>query len=308
MPGLSFYGSNPAGGNGNGSGAGNGVQYSTAQSPTGRGNFGYLTNDQVGTDQWGTGDSFQGAGRQAVLGALQGSMSNSNPLDSAGMDESRQYLRNTLADLPGMEANNISSFDTQAQRGLSNLLSQHAAGAAGGGTLGSRQYAGATGDITSRAGSDYMNGLIQARANALQQGLGITQGLEGIQSGDLAQRQFQLQQGEALAGGYEGLMGMDMSRQGQLNQLQASQDAGKQQMINTLIQGGATAGGAAIAGPPGAMAGSQLGGAATAGNQPPQPINTGSFYDGGNGGYSVGSGAGMYQPGSWNNGNYSGGF
>lgn len=265
MAGTSFY--NPYANTSKGAGGAGASAPSSVQTPTGRTGFGYLTNDQTGTGQWGTGESFEGAGRQAVLGALQGSTSNENPLDAGANDQMRSYLTNYLADLPGQGSDHISSFDTQAQRGLSNLLSQHAASAAGTGTMGSRQYGGAAGDITSRAGSDYMNGLIQARANSLNQALGVQSGLNGVEGQNLRERQFQLDQGKTLAGGYMGLMSLDSGRQAQLEQerFQADQENKKMmaQLAGDAVQGGAmvATGGASAAIP----AASGASGAASAG-------------------------------------------
>jgi hypothetical protein len=249
-----------------------GVQYSGAVNPAtngaynaGRQGFGYLDNGQVGTEQWGRGESFQGAGRQAVIGALQGGITDSNPLDTAGTDEARQYLRDQLGGLGDLQSGQNSALDTTMQRGLRNMLSQQRAGAAGTGSLGSRQFGGQSGDITAKMGSDYMNGLIQNRADSINRGLSISQGLQGIQQGDLGQRAFQLQEQQALANGYMGLMGMDAGREAQLEGERFSSQQQDKQMLNNdimgIVQGGAMLAGGA---PPGAAGAKGASGASVA--------------------------------------------
>lgn len=165
---------------------------------------------------WGTGQSYIGKSRTAALGTLQNAQSTANPEDYAAMDEMRNYYRTALADLPGNTAAGISSFDTQAQRGLSNMMSQYKNANAGRGTLGSRQYAGGAGDIASRANQDYLTGLIKARSDALDQGGKIQSGLTGIQNQDLSERGFQQAQAQSIADQITQFMNMDMGREAQL--------------------------------------------------------------------------------------------
>lgn len=183
-------------------------------SSVGNQSLGYLDDQQVGTGQWGTGQSFQGAGRQGILQAMQGAQSKANPADYANMDALRSYYSQQLSDLPGNTQNNISSFDTQSQRGLSNLMSQYKNSQAGTGNLGSRQYAGAQGDIYSRSASDYATGLINARNQAIGQARQIQGGMSGVQNQDLQERQFQMQQANALSDQIYKLMGLDQGYQG----------------------------------------------------------------------------------------------
>lgn len=174
---------------------------------------GYLDTQQVGTGQWGTGQSFQGAGRQGILEAMQGAMSKANPADYANMDSLRSYYASQLADLPGQTGKNVSSFDTSSQRGLSNLLGQYRNSQAGTGNMGSRQYAGAQGDIYSKAATDYNTGLINARNQALNQAGTIQKGMSGVQNQDLQERQFQVSQAQSLSDQIYKLMGLDQGYQ-----------------------------------------------------------------------------------------------
>lgn len=171
--------------------------------------LGNIDFQQAGTGQWGTGESFQGAGRTGILEEMTKGMSTANPEDYQGMDELRNYYRNYLNDLPGQTADKVSSFDTQAQHGLSNLLAQHKTANAGTGRIGSRQYAGAEGDITSRAGSDYMNGLINARADAINQANKVQSGLSGVQDQNMKERQFQADSSQRMSDMIYKLMSLD---------------------------------------------------------------------------------------------------
>lgn len=195
-----------------------------AANPNKSSKFGYLDRDMIGGAQWGTGASFQGAGRQAVLDAIKGGMTTANPEDYAGMDELRNYYRGALADLPGQSANQISSFNTQAQRGLANNLSLLRNANAGRGTLGTRQYAGAQGDIASRANQDFLNSLIAARADAITQAGKIGGGLGDIQNRNLDERQFQFGMNKSLADQILQLMNLDMGRDARLAQMDFAGD------------------------------------------------------------------------------------
>lgn len=171
--------------------------------------LGYLDTEQLGQGQWGTGESFQGAGRVGALNALYDTQSQANPGDLQNLDALRSYYASALNDLPGNTANQISTFDTQAQRGLKNLLSQYANSQAGTGRMGSRQYAGAQGDIASRAASDYYTGLINARSNAIDQANKIQSGMTGVEDTNLAERKFQADQGQRVSDLIYKLMAMD---------------------------------------------------------------------------------------------------
>lgn len=182
------------------------------------GDFGYLSHmNQIGGTQWGTGASFQGAARVAGLNALKSAMSNANPEDYAGMDEMRNYYRGELANLPSQQNAGRSALDSQMQYGLKNMLSQYKGANAGRGTLGSRQYAGAQGDIVSRANQDYISGLIKARSDALDQAGKINTGLGDLQGRNLDERQFQMSQGQSLADLIAKYLAMDMGRESQVD-------------------------------------------------------------------------------------------
>lgn len=194
-----------------------------------------VTYDMLGTGQWGTGESFQGAARQAALSNIRDARSTANPEDYAAMDEMRNYYRTALADLPGNTEAGISSFDTQSQFGLKNLLSQQKNAAAGRGTMGSRQYAGAQGDLMSRANQDYMRGLIEARMNAIDQANKLNAGLGMVRTGDLAEREYQLKQGGMLSDAITKQQMLDLQRQGSLGELNFKKDQEDKGMVGNLI-------------------------------------------------------------------------
>lgn len=208
--------------------------------------LGNIDFQQAGTGQWGTGESFQGAGRTAILEAMTKGMSSANPEDYQGMDELRNYYRNQLADLPGQTADKISSFDTQSQRGLKNLNTQFTNSQAGTGRIGSRQYAGEQGNIYSKAITDYMNGLSSARSNAIGQANQIGSGLTGVQDQNMKERQFQADSSQRLSDMIYRLMDMDRGT------VDKNAERAKEDRKNTmdLIKTGAQVGGAAIAGKP----------------------------------------------------------
>lgn len=210
--------------------------------------LGNIDFQQAGTGQWGTGASFQGAGRTGILEAATKGMSGANPEDYAGMDELRSYYRNQLGDLPGQTANKISSFDTQSQRGMKNLMNQYTNSQAGTGRIGSRQYSGAQGDIYSKGITDYMGGLSNARTNALTQAGQISSGLKGVQDQNMNERQFQMAQSQSLQDAIYRLMALDK------NSPDVNAERAKEDRQNTLdlIKSGASVAGMAASGSGGA--------------------------------------------------------
>lgn len=196
---------------------------------------------------WSTGQTFQANAKISALEALRNAQTRANPEDYAAMDEMRGYYRDILADLPSANAQRTSTFDTNAQYGLKNLLSQHKGANAGRGTIGSRQYAGAQGDIVSRANSDYIEGLLKARNDAVAQAGQIQSGLAGIQNQDLAERTFQGDQAAQYANLISNFMAQDQGREGQLLQLQGQKDAANKAMWGSII-GGLAAGAGSYAG------------------------------------------------------------
>lgn len=174
-----------------------------------------------------TGMDFIAQSRKQGLGALIGAQSTANADDYAGMDEIRNYYRNELADLNGQTAKGMSSVDSQAQYGLKNLLRQHASANAGRGTLGSRQYAGAQGDIVSRSNQDYIDGLIRTKAAGLDQAGKISSGLGDVQARDLSERQFQQTQAESIANLIAKYMEMDYGREARVD-LESQSDFDKE--------------------------------------------------------------------------------
>lgn len=287
--------------------ASTGPIYQAGTNPNlGQRKVGYLDTEMLGSDQWGTGASLQGALRPAMIDALKGSFSNANPEDYAAMDELRNLYRTQVSDVPTLENMGRSTLDTSMQRGLSNLLTQHRNAAAGSGRLGSRQFAGQAGDITSRLASEYNQGLLGLRNAAIGQGAQLGQSLGSLQSRDLAERVFQNQQAQSLSGLLERMSERDQNRESGLHQEQLAKDAADKAMWGQIISAGMTAGGMALGGPGGAMAGNAAGNAIMGGGGSPQVANTGQMYGGGNGGYSVGSSYGMYDPNKWNSGYYGG--
>lgn len=220
------------------------------------GRVGYLTTSQLSDPQWGFGTSFQAAAKQGSVEALQNAMSSANADDYAGMDETRDYLRNYLQNIPTMERRGMSNFDTQSQRGLSNLLAQHRAANAGTGNIGSRQYAGDQGNITSRAVYDYMQGLQAVQRQSLNDALAVEKGLGSLQNRDLQERSFQQQQAQALSDLLMKQMGYDMSREESL----FAQRGPESNWVGDIMPAVGMAGGAIIGGPAGAAMGGSIGG------------------------------------------------
>lgn len=219
---------------------------------------GQLTTDQLLDPQWGFGVSFQAAAKKAQVEAMKNGMSSANPEDYAGMDELRDYYRGQLADLPGQTNNQISSFDTQSQRGLANLLNQYKTQNPN--AMGTRQFSGAQGDITSRATNDYMTGLMNAKTAGIGQANQIQNGLTGVQNQNFNERQFQFNQGKGLSDLYSSMVNQDQGREGML----AGQGGGGDWMDAVLPAVGMAAGalipGGGMIAP---MIGGALGGAAS---------------------------------------------
>lgn len=199
---------------------------------------GYLDTEMLGSDQWGTGASFQGAVRPAMIDALKATFSNANPEDYAAMDELRDLYRSQVADVPTLENMGRSNLDTQMQRGLSNLLRQHRSSAAGSGRLGSRQFAGQAGDITSRVASEYNRGLLDLRNAGIAQGAQLGGSLGALQSRDLAERVFQNQQGQSLSSLLERMSAADRGRDMGLAQMAQQEDLANKAMWAQIISSG----------------------------------------------------------------------
>lgn len=189
----------------------------TGEGPGWNGNrLGNITMDMLGSEQWGRGESFQGGARMGVMDALNSAKSTANADDVANMDALRSYYASALKDLPGQTADHISTYDTQAQRGLKNMLSQYTNAQAGTGRIGSRQFSGAQGDITSKANSDYMTALLNARSAAIGQAGQIQSGMHDTYNQDLQERQFQQDQAQRLSDQIIKLMNLDQGREAQL--------------------------------------------------------------------------------------------
>jgi hypothetical protein len=226
-----------------------------AGNPNAARKVGNLTTEQLLDPSLGFGVTFQASANQGRVEALKNAMSQANPEDYQGMDELRDYYRGKLGDLPTTENNRVTSFDTQSQRGLSNILAQNKAAQAGTGSLGTRQFAGAQGDIVSRLTNDYMQGLANEKARSLQDAQAIQGGLSGVQNQDLQERQFQYNQGKGLSDLYTTMINQDQNREGQVAK---PEDSG---WISDVLPAVGTIAGAAIGGPAGAMIGGSIGGA-----------------------------------------------
>lgn len=174
-----------------------------------------LTNNSPG---FASAQDFQYASRQAATNALMGAQSVANQGDVGLMDKMRGIYSQQADDLPGNTAAGNAGFDSRAQYGLKNLLSQYRGANAGRGTLGSRQYAGAQGDIVSRSNNDYINGMIQAKSAAIGQANQIQQGAAGVQNQDLNERTFQQKQAQSVGDLITKYMQMDNGREQQLNE------------------------------------------------------------------------------------------
>jgi hypothetical protein len=226
------------------------------------GKVGNLTTEQLADPMHGFGTTFQAAAKQGSVDALQKAMSGANPEDYAAMDQTRDYLSNYLSDLPTAERGRASTFDSQAQRGLSSLLSQYKAANAGTGRIGGRQYAGAQGDIMSRSNQDYLTGMQNVRQQSLADALNVGQGFSNIQGQDLKERGFQQQQAQGLSDLLMRQMGYDLSREGSMPQAEENN-----WMADVMPVVGAGVGAFTPIGPVGGMAvGSAMGGAMKGGS------------------------------------------
>lgn len=204
--------------------------------------FGRINVQGLEDPAWGTGITFATNAKMEAINAAKRGMSTANPEDYQGMDELRNYYRNYLSDLPGQTADKISSFDTQSQRGLSNLLSQYKNSNAGTGRIGSRQYGGAQGDIMSRAASDYTTGLINARSAAIDQANKVGAGLSGVQNQDMQERQFQADQSNRFSDMLTRMMAIEQG----LPDVGADRAAKDKENTRQMITSGATLAGLAL--------------------------------------------------------------
>lgn len=210
---------------------------------SGNGMFGNgVTYDMLGTGQWGTGESLQGSGRVSALKAIRDARTTANPEDYAAMEEVRGYYRNQLGDLPSMEG---SSFGGQAGRGIANVRGAMAAPGRG---MGAGGYAGVQGNVNTKAISDYVNGMIQARAQEGQQANMINRGLGNLQAQDLKERSMQLYQAQSYADLINRLVAADQNRQDELAGRAAQEYADRMNLIAGIVTPLAEYGGGYMAG------------------------------------------------------------
>ncbi len=161
--------------------------------------FGSIQNNQLGTPQWGTGASFQGAAQQAAIGATEAGMSTQNPADAQSMAALRQYYQSQLAGMPQQQADNQSMFDTNQQQSLSAALQNNKNASAGTGLIGSRQFNQNQAATTNNAAQSYMSGLSNLTNNNLQEAGTLSAGLQGLDAADLQEQGFDLSQGQNLS-------------------------------------------------------------------------------------------------------------
>lgn len=200
-----------------------------------------LTVNGIGDPGWGTGVTFAANSKIAALNALKNSMSSANPEDYAGMDEMRNYYRDSLAGLPQLTADKISSLGTQTQRDLSSGLNTAKNASAGTGRLGSRQYSAQQSNLASAANNDYLNKLIAARGDEITRAGQVGTGLESIQNRDLTERGFQYDQGQSLSDQILKLMGIDQNREQTLQSTEDAKDAAKSGAIASAFSNGGKA-------------------------------------------------------------------
>ena len=214
-----------------------GRNFQAGTSPVGDGMFSNgVTFDMLGTGQWGTGESFMGAGNVAGSKAIRDAQSSANPEDYADLDALRSYYRFQLGNEPQMTADSISLADTRAQLAAKSAAENMRNSAAGRGTLGSRQYSARQADLGSQLGNDYINSLINARAQGLQRGQNAQAGLQNVQDRDTAERAFQMQQAQALSDQIMSMLSADARRQSTVQGLQAAEDSANTNMWATFFR------------------------------------------------------------------------
>lgn len=189
--------------------------------------FGNIQNSLLGSPQWGTGASFQGAAQQAAIGATEAGMSTQNPQDAQSMNALRQYYQSQLQQMPQQQADNQSMFDTNQQQSLSAALQQNKNAAAGTGLIGSRQFNQQQAATTNNAAQNYMSGLSNLNNNSLQEAGTISAGLQGLDASSLQEQGFDLSQGQnltnAIAAQQSQVLGLSAmnAQQNQYNQSRA---------------------------------------------------------------------------------------
>jgi hypothetical protein len=209
--------------------------------------------------------------RNLGVDALQQGFTGPNEQDIVANDALRDYWTGALGNLGNVSQNRQSQFDTQAQRGLSNLLSQHKSSQAGTGLIGSRQASNQAGDITQRLAGEYARGVTANNQAELGSASQIQSGLGGVRNVDLQERDIQRKNAQSLSDYYTNIGRAELGWQ-QHTDSQPEKTSWLQDIAPLL----GTVGGALLGGPAGAMIGGQLGGAVAGGGGKAQGAQSGS--------------------------------
>lgn len=216
------------------------------------------------TNTLGTNSGYEVYARNRAQGldVLQGGFQGPNEQDILANDALRDYWTGALGNLGNVSQNRQSQFDTQAQRGLANLLSQHKASQAGTGLIGSRQASNQAGDITQRLASEYARGVTANNQAELGSAAQIQSGLGGVRNVDLQERDIKFRQAKALQDYFSDIGRQELQREAMLES--RPEETSWLQDIAPLV---GTVGGALLGGPAGAMIGGSLGGAVAGGGR-----------------------------------------
>lgn len=217
---------------------------------------GNLTTSQLLDPALGFGPTFQASARQGGIEALKNAVSTARPEDVEAQGAMRDYYREGLDQLGTMGDRRGTAFDTQMQRGLSNMLGQYKRSRAGSGAISSPQYDRGTGDIVSRLSEEYTKGVNDLSGQQLREAQAIGQGLQGVAGQDMQERQFQQQQAQGIANWLSGQMNTDSQRE----QFLAGQQGQDDNWLGSLLPAIGTIGGAIAGGPMGAAIGGAAGG------------------------------------------------
>lgn len=192
--------------------------YAPIAPPAGGGTpFGNISNQQLGSPQWGTGASFIGAGESAAIPAIEEGMSTQNPADAQSMNMLRDYYNKQLYNVPGNGDIQNSAYGKSAQGGLNNLLSLNQRAAGGNPGAGDSAYGGIQGTVGAKLGQTYSQGLQGAKQAGVQQASSIAGGLGNVNNSNMNQRQFDMTQGNALT---QAILQQQQVASGQAAQLQ----------------------------------------------------------------------------------------
>jgi len=230
------------------------------------------------TNTLGTNSGYEVYARNRAQGLdiLQGGVQGPNEEDILANDAMRDYWTGAIGNLGNVSQNRQSQFDTQAQRGLANLLSQHKSSQAGTGLIGSRQASNQSGDITQRLAGEYARGVTANNQAELGSASQIQSGLGGVRNVDLQERGLKAQHAKTLADYFS-----DIGRQEMGWEQYTSSKPEETSWLQDIAPLLGTAAGAFLGGPAGAMIGGSLAGSLAGGG------------GGGQGGAQMGSNLGQ---------------